>query len=48
MEKTLVLKAEKREHSGTKHAIEERKQGRIPAIVYGHKLESIAISFAVR
>ncbi len=44
MEKTFVLKAQKREHCGTEHAIRERKQGRIPAIVYGHKLESIAIT----
>ncbi|MFC1678052.1 50S ribosomal protein L25 [Planctomycetota bacterium] len=44
MEKTFVLKAQMREHCGTEHAIRERKQGRIPAIVYGHKLESVAIT----
>ncbi len=44
MEKTLVLKAQLREHSGTEHAVRERKRGRMPAIVYGHKLESIAIT----
>ena len=44
MEKMLVLKAEKRENTGTKHAAKIREQGRIPAIVYGHKQEPIAIS----
>jgi len=44
MEKTLLLKAELREHAGSKHAAKVRKQGKIPAIVYGHKQESVAIS----
>ena len=44
MEKTLVLKAEVREHSGSKYAARLREQGRIPAIVYGHKQEPVAIS----
>ena len=44
MEKTLRLKAEIREHTGSKAAAKERKQGRIPAIVYGHKKEPEAIS----
>jgi len=44
MEKTLLLKAELREHAGSKHAAKVRKQGRIPAIVYGHKQEPVAIS----
>jgi len=44
MEKTLLLKAELREHSGSKHAAKVRKQGRIPAILYGHKKEPVAIS----
>ena len=44
MEKTLLLKAELREHAGSKHAAKVRKQGRIPAIVYGHKQEPAAIS----
>ena len=43
MEKTLVLKAELREHTGSKYAAKVRKQGRIPAIVYGHKKEPIAV-----
>ena len=44
MEKTLLLKAELREHAGSKHAAKVRKQGRIPAILYGHKQEPVAIS----
>ncbi|UCE99095.1 MAG: 50S ribosomal protein L25 [Planctomycetota bacterium] len=44
MEKTLLLKAEIREHTGSRHAAKVRKQGRIPAIVYGHKQEPVAIS----
>jgi len=44
MEKTVQLKAEIREHTGSKAATKERKQGRIPAIVYGHKKEPEAIS----
>ncbi|MHC4157978.1 MAG: 50S ribosomal protein L25 [Planctomycetota bacterium] len=44
MEKTLLLKAEIREHTGSRHAAKIRKQGRIPAIVYGHKQEPVAIS----
>jgi large subunit ribosomal protein L25 len=45
MEDTLVLKAEKRDITGTKSAVKVRKAGRIPGIVYGHKKESIAVSF---
>lgn len=44
MEKTLLLKAELRENAGSKDAAKVRKQGRIPAIVYGHKQEPVAIS----
>lgn len=44
MEKSLLLKAEIREKSGSKSAAKVRKLGRIPAIVYGHKKESVAIS----
>ena len=44
MEKTLVLKAEKRDRTGSKSAARLRKAGRIPAIVYGHKKEPVAIS----
>ncbi len=44
MEETLLLKAEVREHTGSKAVRKVRRQGRIPAIVYGHKQESMAIS----
>ena len=44
MEKNLVLKGEIREHTGSKHAAKIREQGRIPAIMYGHKQEPVTIS----
>lgn len=44
MKKTLLLKAEVREHTGSKTVRKIRKQGRIPAIMYGHKEEPVAIS----
>jgi large subunit ribosomal protein L25 len=44
MEKSLILKAEIREKTGSGHAAKVRKQGRIPAVVYGHKKEPVAIS----
>ena len=44
MEKGLLLKAEIREQTGSGHAAKVRKQGRIPAVVYGHKEEPVAIS----
>jgi len=44
MGKTLLLKAEIREQTGSKAVQKVRKEGRIPAIVYGHKEKSVAIS----
>jgi large subunit ribosomal protein L25 len=44
MEKSLLLKAEIREQTGSGHAVQVRKSGRIPAVVYGHKEEPVAIS----
>ncbi len=44
MAKSLLLKAEIREHTGSKAVQKVRQQGRIPAIVYGHKQEPVAIS----
>jgi large subunit ribosomal protein L25 len=44
MAKALVLKAQKREQTGSKSAAKVRKQGRIPAVIYGHKKEAVAIS----
>jgi large subunit ribosomal protein L25 len=44
MEKSLLLKAEIREKTGSGQATKVRKGGRIPAVVYGHKEEPVAIS----
>ena len=44
MEKNMLLKAEIREHTGSRYAMKVREQGRIPAIVYGHKQEPVAVS----
>jgi large subunit ribosomal protein L25 len=44
MDKSLLLEAEIREHTGSKSAAKLRAQGRIPAIIYGHKKEPTSIS----
>ena len=44
MENPSILKAQIRERAGSKHAAKVRKSGRIPAIVYGHRQEPVAIS----
>ena len=44
MTETIALKAELRPAAGSKHARVLRTQGRLPAIVYGHKEEPVAIS----
>jgi large subunit ribosomal protein L25 len=44
MAKTLLLKAEIRERTGSKAVQKVRREGRIPAIVYGHKQTPMAIS----
>jgi large subunit ribosomal protein L25 len=44
MEKSLLLKAEIREQTGSAHAAQVRKSGRIPAVIYGHNEEPVAIS----
>lgn len=44
MEKGLLLKAEIRKNTGSSEAAKVRKSGRIPAVVYGHKEETVAIS----
>ena len=43
MDKTLLLEAQIREHTGSKAAARVRKQGQIPGIVYGHKQDPGAI-----
>lgn len=44
MAKTLLLKAEVRENTGSRAVRRMRRQGRLPAVVYGHKKEPVAIS----
>ena len=44
MVKTKLLKAEIRERTGTKAVQKVRREGRIPAIIYGHKQTPVAIS----
>jgi large subunit ribosomal protein L25 len=44
MVETLVLKAEKREATGTRFARRQRKQGRVPTIIYGHGSEPVSVS----
>ncbi len=45
MPEKAVLKAEPRQEAGSRHAAKLREQGRLPAIVYGHKKEPTSISF---
>ena len=44
MGKALLLKAEIREHTGSNPAAKVREKGRIPAVIYGHKKETIPVS----
>ena len=44
MAKTLLLQAEIRERTGSKAVQKIRNEGRIPAIIYGHKQTPVAIS----
>jgi large subunit ribosomal protein L25 len=44
MNETLVLEARVREQKGSRTAAKVRKEGRIPAVVYGHKEEPVCIS----
>lgn len=44
MDKAQVLKAEVREHSGSKDAARLRNMGRLPVVVYGHKQEPVALT----
>jgi len=44
MEKALLLEAQIRKQTGSKSSGKLRRAGRIPAVVYGHKKETIAIS----
>ncbi len=44
MAETIVLKAEKRDKCGTGSSQKLRRDGGLPAVIYGHKEEPIAIS----
>ncbi len=44
MAKELLLKAEIRERTGSHSVKQVLKQGRIPAVIYGHKEEPISVS----
>src|SRR5438552_322623 len=44
MAETLILAAETREGRGTRKAAKLRKAGRIPAVVYGHKEDTVSVS----
>jgi large subunit ribosomal protein L25 len=44
MEKSLTLKAEVRDHTGSRFAARVRDQALIPAIIYGHKEDPVAVS----
>lgn len=43
-----TLKAQKRERLGTRYAKRERARGRLPAVLYGHGLPTVAISLDAR
>jgi large subunit ribosomal protein L25 len=44
MAKTLSLEAQIREQTGSKAASAVRRQGRIPAVIYGHQEQPVAVS----
>lgn len=44
MADTVLLKADLREETGSKHAVRLRKQGKLPAVVYGHGKDTVGIS----
>lgn len=44
MSDSVTLKAEIRQEVGTKATVQLRQQGKMPAVVYGHKKESVSIS----
>ena len=46
MADSVTLAAQKREGRGTRAAERLRKQGRVPAVVYGHKEATVSVSLA--
>lgn len=43
-EETAILKAKLREHTGSRYSKRIREQGGLPAIVYGHKKDPVAVT----
>lgn len=43
MSETLVLKSEVRNDVGTKSSARARDEGKLPAVIYGHKQESVSV-----
>ena len=48
MSETVVLQASIREESGTRSSVALRQQGKLPAVVYGHKKEAVSITLDTR
>lgn len=44
MSDTLTLKAQVRQKAGSKVAAQLRQQGQLPAVIYGHKQDSVSVS----
>lgn len=44
MSETVALKANVREQLGTRNSLRLRQEGKLPAVVYGHKKEPLAIT----
>jgi large subunit ribosomal protein L25 len=44
MADTVVLQSEKRDGRGSRHAAKLRKAGLVPAVLYGHKEETLSVS----
>ena len=48
MSETVKLQASIREESGTRNSVALRQQGKLPAVVYGHKKEAVSIALDTR
>ena len=48
MSETIALKAEARKEVGTKHSVRLRREGKLPAIIYGHGKGSVSITLDLR
>lgn len=43
MDNTTVLKATRRDQTGTRATRKQRESGQLPAIIYGHKMEPVSV-----